>query len=532
MSESSGVSPAAPAVAYTTDPKHSDDKSSAHKVAIGEVDHTVHLERRFGFWSCLGMAFIMLNSWTAILGVVLPSGGAVSVVWGCLTSAFGAMMTVLSLAEVCHIYPTTGGQYDWTYMIAPKSLKTPLSYLVAWSACAGWVTLTATASAFCGTFVTTIVALWHPDFEMKNYQTFLIYILFPIAAFCLNTFGVKILPAVERSGFYWGISGIVVVSIVCLATASPNFRPAKEVFTEFTNVTGWPDGMAFLIGLLQSTVGLSGYDAITHMMEEMPTPSRYAPRVMIMAVGLGATTSWFFLVILLFCIKDIDAVIAAPAGPLLEIYYQATNSAAGSTCLVMFNFLAMVYATQGIMTIASRMVFTFSRDHGFGRLSPLLAPVHPKLMVPVWCLVFVCVADCILGFIYLGSSIAFNAIAASSMFFLQLSYIIPIAIVLVRGEEIFANQPRRWSLGGFRRIINACSLIFLTTTSVIFLFPPALPVDGATMNYVCVVIGVVGIMSAVVWLMDGRKHFVGPTELAERLEVGRRSSEDVGVPGS
>lgn len=81
-------------------------------------------------------------------------------------------------------------------------------------------------------------------------------------------------------------------------------------------------------------------------------------------------------------------------------------------------------------------------------------------------------------------------------------------------------------------MINACSLIFLTTTSVIFLFPPALPVDGATMNYVCVVIGVVGIMSAVVWLMDGRKHFVGPTELAERLEVGRRSSEDVGVPGS
>lgn len=64
MSESSGVSPAAVAPAYTADPKHSDEKSSAHKVAVGEVDHTVHLERRFGFWSCLGMAFIMLNSWT------------------------------------------------------------------------------------------------------------------------------------------------------------------------------------------------------------------------------------------------------------------------------------------------------------------------------------------------------------------------------------------------------------------------------------------------------------------------------------
>lgn len=47
------------------------------------------------------------------------------------------------------------------------------------------------------------------------------------------------------------------------------------------------------------------------------------------AVGLGAVTSWIFLVILVLVIKDLDKVISSPAGPLLEIYLQATRSPAG-----------------------------------------------------------------------------------------------------------------------------------------------------------------------------------------------------------
>lgn len=60
------------------------------------------------------------------LNLVLSSGGSVSVVYGCMVSAVGALATGLSLyvvppstplttpsAELCHVYPVTGGQYDW-----------------------------------------------------------------------------------------------------------------------------------------------------------------------------------------------------------------------------------------------------------------------------------------------------------------------------------------------------------------------------------------------------------------------------------
>ena len=64
-----------------------------------------------------------------------------------------------------------------------------------------------------------------------------------------------------------------------------------------------------------------------------PNPSFNAPRVMILAITLGSLTSWIFVIVLLFVMTDIDGVISSAAGPLLTIYYQATTSRAGATCL-------------------------------------------------------------------------------------------------------------------------------------------------------------------------------------------------------
>lgn len=63
--------------------------------------------------------------------------------------------------------------------------------------------------------------------------------------------------------------------------------------------------------------------------------------VMVIAVLLGASTSWIFLLVLLFVVSDIDTVIDSTTGPLLQIYYQATSNRTGATCLLMFNVIAM-----------------------------------------------------------------------------------------------------------------------------------------------------------------------------------------------
>lgn len=35
-------------------------------------------------------------------------------VWGLIVSALGTLAMGVSLAEVCHVLPLSGGQYDWS----------------------------------------------------------------------------------------------------------------------------------------------------------------------------------------------------------------------------------------------------------------------------------------------------------------------------------------------------------------------------------------------------------------------------------
>lgn len=77
--------------------------------------------------------------------------------------------------------------------------------------------------------------------------------------------------------------------------------------------SGWPDGIAWLLGLLQAGLGLTGFDAVAHMIgmhyrprnlptlltnmpEEIPNPQVEGPRIMIATVLIGITTGFLFLV--------------------------------------------------------------------------------------------------------------------------------------------------------------------------------------------------------------------------------------------
>jgi amino acid transporter len=65
---------------------------------------------------------------------------------------------------------------------------------------------------------------------------------------------------------------------------------AEFVFTNFQNTTGWPDGISWILGLLQSALSLIAFDVVLHMTEEMPNPSRDSPRALIYAIMVGGVT--------------------------------------------------------------------------------------------------------------------------------------------------------------------------------------------------------------------------------------------------
>ena len=50
----------------------------------------------------------------------------------------------------------------------------------------------------------------------------------------------------------------------------------------------------------------------------------------------------------------------------------------------------------------------------------------------------------------------------------------------------------------------------MIVTTVLFVFPPELPVTGSNMNYCIVAFAIIVIVSVVQWVVDGRKNYRGP----------------------
>lgn len=78
---------------------------------------------------------------------------------------------------------------------------------------------------------------------------------------------------------------------------------------------------------------LSGRIPLTLL--EIPNASSTGPKIMIGCVGIGTVTGSIFLVVLLFVAGNIEEVIESAAGPLVQIFKNATGSNAGSICLLM-----------------------------------------------------------------------------------------------------------------------------------------------------------------------------------------------------
>jgi choline transport protein len=333
--DSSGPSPATTTAAMEktqTTLTYGDDTQLA---ALG---HLRELNRSFSPLSMLGLCFAILNSWTALaasLSLALSSGGPSSVIWGLVTAGVCNLALAASLAEFLSAYPTAGGQYHWVAVISWKKWVPILSWVTGWINVSGWIALVASGGLLGSQLILGVISLMNPAYEPQRWHQFLIYIGYNVIAFLINTYLTRILPTITKAALFWSIAGFVVISITVLACASPNYSPPDFVFKEFINETGWPDGIAWLLGLLQAGLGLTGFDAVAHMIEEIPNAAVEGPKIMIACVAIGVFTGFVFLTVLLFVAGDVQEVINSAAGPMLAILYNATGSKAGSICLLM-----------------------------------------------------------------------------------------------------------------------------------------------------------------------------------------------------
>ncbi|KAI6974444.1 hypothetical protein KC355_g11495, partial [Hortaea werneckii] len=124
------------------------------------------LRRNFKFLGIVGFVSILQSSWEGALQsnyFGLYNGGRGGIVW-CTIAVWLFMLCLLaSMAEMASMAPTAGGQYHWVSEFAPRRYQGPLSYVVGWCCCLGWISGIPACGIQLAGLVQAMILLVNPD---------------------------------------------------------------------------------------------------------------------------------------------------------------------------------------------------------------------------------------------------------------------------------------------------------------------------------------------------------------------------------
>ncbi|CEN60862.1 amino acid/polyamine transporter I [Aspergillus pseudodeflectus] len=479
----------------------------ADELRLAQMGHTQELKRHFSTLSLIGLASTTTISWTGLgLSIVteINAGGPSAIIYGFILVTIMQSFLGASLAEFVSSYPTEGGMYHWIAAVAPKKFSAFLSFITGWLTVSGWIFTTASTNLIFAQVVQALYALYHPDIEIKTWQTFIIYQILNILTASVVLFGNKIIPALNKFSLFYLQIGWLVVLITVVACA-PTHQSPKFVFRTWVNNTGWDSNViCFITGLVNPLYSLGGLDGVTHITEEMPNPSRNAPLAIGITLTIAFTTGLTYLIALMFSVQDFAALSTTNTGlPLAELFRQVTESAGGAFGLTFILFVALGPCVISSQLSTSRVLWAFARDAAMP-FSSTWARVSKRFGIPFNAQLFVAAAVAALGCIYLGSSTAFNSMLGAAVTINNVAYLIPISTNMLTGR---ANMHKGvFHMGKWGWLVNGVAVGWLLFAIIFFSFPYNMPVTVENMNYTCVVVGGIPILILVWWFLGKEQY--------------------------
>jgi len=251
------------------------------------------------------------------------------------------------------------------------------------------------------------------------------------------------------------------------------------------------------------------------------------PRTMIFSIALNGLQGLGMLIAALFCLGDLDTVLLSPY-PFMAIFKQAVRSAQGATAMAAIVTTLQICAVVSLVATASRMTWAFARDRGLPGWS-YLSRVEPKTSIPITSVILTAIIPCLLVFIILGSSVAFNDIASLTVSCLYISYLsgnslllyhrltgglrpynaVPEGLAYVPGSGHPSWGP--WRIAEpFGTIINAFGCMFMVVILFFSFWPTAMDPTVQTMNFSSVMLVGVIVISVLYYIIWARKVYTGP----------------------
>ncbi|KAK9934677.1 hypothetical protein M0R45_021813 [Rubus argutus] len=463
----------------------------------------------------------VLTGVTTLYNTGLKFGGPVSIVYGWFIAGSFTMIVGLSMAEICSSYPTSGGLYYWSAMLAGPKWAPFASWLTGWFNIVGQWAVTTSVDFSLATLIQVIILLStggknNDGYEASKYLVICFHGAILLLHAIINSLPISYLSFFGQLAAAWNFVGVFVLMILIPLVATER-ASAKFVFTHFNTDNG--DGVnnklyIFVLGLLMSQYTLTGYDASAHMTEETKSADINGPKGIISSIGISIIVGWGYILGITFAVTNIPYLLDenndAGGYAIAEVFYLAFKSRYGSgvggiICLGVVA-VAIFFCGMSSVTSNSRMAYAFSRD-GAMPFSPFWHKVN-KHEVPinaVWLSAFVSFCMALTS---LGSIVAFNAMVSIATIGLYIAYALPIFFRVTLARKSFIPGP--FNLGRYGILVGWISVLWVAIISVLFSLPVAYPITNETLNYTPVAVGGLLIITVFSWIFSARHWFRGP----------------------
>ncbi|TFK80803.1 APC amino acid permease [Polyporus arcularius HHB13444] len=487
----------------------------ADEELLASLGYKQEFQRAFTGLETFGIAFSIIGLLPSIASVLvysIPDGGPSAMVWGWLVASIFILLVGMSMAELASAAPTSGGLYFWTHSLSSPRWRNLLAWIVGYANTIGSIASVASIDWGCAVQITAAASIGSGQtFSATNAQTFGVYVAVVLSHAVICCLGTTILARLQTLYVVLNVMLCLAVIIALPAATPKEFRnTASYALGNFTNVSGWSDGFAFMLSFLSPLWTICSFDSSVHISEEASNAATAVPWAIVYAIGIAGVLGWAINVVLAFCMgTDLDAILNSPIGqPMAEIFL---NSFGQKGTLALWSIVVLVQYMMGssMLLAASRQSFAFSRD-GALPFSNWLYRMNAYTRTPVNTVWFVAISSILLGLLAFAGDSAINAIFSMSITALYVAYAIPIAARFL-GDNEFTPGP--FNLGWFSMPCATISVLWMAFMGTVFLFPTSPGPAVADMNYTVVVLGGVLLLS-VLWYYfpkyGGVHWFTGP----------------------
>ena len=198
---------------HTTGQTRDLDGSEPHDLGVTTLPDT-NIRKYIGPLTMIALCFNICSSWAGLstsTQIALLQGGPVTLIYGTIIITIIYFCISLVLAELASVYPTAGGQYHFSSVLAPKRINRSVSYACGFITVFQWVSMGAAVLVITATQIMALVGYFHPGSQGHAWQLLLIYEALGVVVLIYNLFALRRIPVTHTVGCSYKLSSFALL---------------------------------------------------------------------------------------------------------------------------------------------------------------------------------------------------------------------------------------------------------------------------------------------------------------------------------